>query len=847
MTPVASVQRPVLLTSRPRRALLGLACLAAAGSGCPPIAAAPVPPPATAILQDLRSFRELGGVLYIAAHPDDENTQLIAYLARGRNYRTAYLSLTRGDGGQNVLGPELGETLGVIRTQELLAARRIDGGRQFFSRAIDFGFSKDYRETLDIWDRQQVLADIVRVIREFRPDVIVTRFPIPPGSGGHGHHTASAILAVEAFKQSGDPGVFSDQIREGLAPWQPKRVLWNSFNFGGNPPALTGPTVKIDIGGNDPVTGEPFGTIANRSRGMHKTQNLGGFSGRTGEGPRPESFVLLAGDPAATDIMDGIDTTWARVPGGTEIDRLADEVIAQFNLQLPTASVPALLVLRRQLARLPADLVVDEKRRQLDHIVQACLGLVVRTVVPEAEVFPGEALHMHHTALVQSNVVPVEWLGVRYPAIARQLGHTLNLLPGEETARDMTEILPANAPLSQPYWLRTAGTVGMFRVDDPALIGRPEDPPVFPVEDEFDIGGQTLVVADEPVQVTNDPTTGETLRRLAVVAPVSLRFGSEVELFAPGTMRPVELEITAFRADAAGEAHLLMPAGWKVTPAFQPFRLAAVGGRMRLKFSVTAPVQPTAADITAEVEIGGRRYATQRVEIHYAHVPVQLLQSPARLKVVDLELAIRGRRIGYVPGAGDNVAESLEEMGYTVVRLTGADLVPQRLKDLDAVVIGIRAFNVRTDLAPQLPALFAYAEAGGTVVVQYNNPNNLSAPALAPYDLKISGERVTDERAQMTFLVPDHPALNIPNKITSADFEGWVQERGLYFPSQWDAHFTPILACNDPGEQPKQGSLLVAQYGRGYFVYTGLAFFRQLPAGVPGAYRLFANLVSLGK
>jgi len=309
----------------------------------------------------------------------------------------------------------------------------------------------------------------------------------------------------------------------------------------------------------------------------------------------------------------------------------------------------------------------------------------------------------------------------------------------------------------------------------------------------------------------------------------------------------VELEITAYRADAAGEAHLLMPAGWKVTPAFQPFRLAAVGGRVRLKFTVTAPAQPAAADIAAEVEIGGRRYATQRVEIHYAHVPVQLLQSPARLKVVDLELAIRGRRIGYVPGAGDNVAESLEEMGYTVVRLTGADLVPQRLKDLDAVVIGIRAFNVRTDLAPQLPALFAYAEAGGTVVVQYNNPNNLSAPALAPYDLKISGERVTDERAPVTFLVPDHPALNIPNKITSADFEGWVQERGLYFPSQWDAHFTPILACNDPGEQPKQGSLLVARYGRGYFVYTGLAFFRQLPAGVPGAYRLFANLVSLGK
>jgi LmbE family N-acetylglucosaminyl deacetylase len=810
--------------------------------------AAPEPPAAAAILQDLRSFRELGGVLYVAAHPDDENTQLIAWLSRGRHYRTAYLSLTRGDGGQNVLGPELGETLGVIRTQELLAARRIDGGRQFFSRAIDFGFSKDYRETLSIWDRQQVLSDIVRVIREFRPDVLITRFP-PEPSQTHGHHTASAVLAVEAFKLAGDPQAFPDQLST-LTVWQPRRILLNGFgaNFGRTPEGTDKPgLLRLDVGGDDPVSGEAFAAIAARSRAMHKTQGLGNFTASANRGPRLELFQLLGGEPAATDIMDGIDTTWGRVPGGTEIGRLADEAITQFNLQAPAASVPALLALRRRLAALPADPVVEEKRRQLDHIVQACLGLVVRTVVPDSEVAPGETLHLRHTALVRSDVAPVRWVGVRYPGIARPPSHALDLPPGEVTAREMTEILPADAPLSQPYWLRAEGTVGMFRVDDPALIGRPENPPAFPVEDEFDIGGQTLVVRDEPVQVTGDPATGETLRRLVVVAPVSLRFGSEVKLFAPGAVRPVELEITAYRAGAAGAAHLLMPAGWTVIPAIQPFRLAAVGEHVRLKFTVTAPAQPAAADIGAEVEIGGRRYAAQRVEIRYAHVPVQLLQSPARLKAVDLELAIRGHRIGYLPGAGDNVAESLEEMGYTVARLTGADLVPQRLNDLDAVVIGIRAFNVRTDLAPQLPALFAYAEAGGTVIVQYNNPNGLSATKLAPYDLKISGERVTDERAPMTLLAPDHPALNIPNKITSADFEGWVQERGLYFASQWDAHFTPILACNDPGEQPKQGSLLVAQYGRGYFVYTGLAFFRQLPAGVPGAYRLFANLVSLGK
>jgi LmbE family N-acetylglucosaminyl deacetylase len=819
-----------------------------------PATAAPSPPSATAILQELRSFRELGSVLYIAAHPDDENTQLIAYLARGRNYRTAYLSLTRGDGGQNVLGPEFGDELGVIRTEELLAARRIDGGRQFFSRARDFGYSKDYRQTLTKWDREEVVADIVRVIREFRPDVIVTRFPIPPGSGGHGHHTASAILAVDAFKQSGDPSAFPDQIREGLAPWQPKRVLWNSFNFGGNPPALTGPTVKIDIGGNDPVTGEPFGTIANRSRGMHKTQGLGGFSGRTGEGPRPESFVLLAGEPAATDLMDGIDTTWARVPGGAEIGRLADEIIAQYNLQDPAASVPALLALRSRLVALPGDPVVNEKHRQLDRILQACLSLDVETTVPEAEVVPGEAMPLHHTVIVRSGV-PVRWLAVRYPGNAPEVAGGVDLPANQLASRDVTETLPAGTPVSQPYWLRAEGTPGTFRVDDPALIGRPENPTVFPVEFVFEVGGQTLVIPDEPVQLTAGPTAAQSRRRLESIAPVSLKFASDVELFAPGAMRPVELEITAYRADATGEAHLLVPAGWKVTPAFQPFRLAAVGQRMRLEFSVTAPALAAAADIAAEVEIGGHHYADQRVEIRYAHVPVQLLQSPARLKAVDLELAIRARHIGYVPGAGDGLPDALEKMGCEVTTLTGADLTAEKLHGLDAVVIGVRAFNVRTDLAANLPGLFAWVEAGGTVIMQYNRPGrDLKTTQLAPYPLVIEGEgaapqvRVTDENAPVTFLAPDHPALNTPNKITAADFSGWVQERGTYFPSQWDeAHYTAVLAMSDPGEAPLKSSLLIAPYGKGWFVYTGLTFFRQLPAGVPGAYRLFANLVSLGK
>jgi LmbE family N-acetylglucosaminyl deacetylase len=830
------------LTSRLRLLGRGLAVSATGLAAFLSAAGAPAPESSGAILQDLRSFRELGSVLYIAAHPDDENTQLIAYLARGRHYRTAYLSLTRGDGGQNVLGPQLSEELGVIRTQELLAARRIDGGRQFFSRAIDFGFSKDYRETLRFWDERQVLGDIVRVIRQFRPDVVITRFPTEPG-GTHGHHTASAVLALDAFKLAGDPKSFPEQLAT-LTPWQPKRILWNAWRPGGIAPTEAG-FFQIDAGGDDSVTGESFAAIAVRSRSMHKTQGFDKFNG-SATGPRPELFRLLDGEPATKDILDGVDTTWARVPGGAPVGQAADEIIGRFDPKDPAASVPALLTLRNQLAAIARDPVVDGKRGQLDRILQACLGLSVETAVPNAEVVPGEGMNLRHTATVQSHV-PVRWMGVRYPGSTSPAGKPVELHPGEPAVRTATEILPASARLSQPYWLRAEPSAGVFRVDEAELIGRPENPPSFPVEQIFEVGGQTLVIPDEPVQVVSDTAHGETRRRLEVIAPVALKFVSDVRLFAPGTTRSVEVEVTAFRPAVAGELRLAAPAGWTIAPAAQTFRIAMVGGQAQLRFMVTAPAQSASGSLAANAQIDGITYGNQRVEINYAHLAPLLLQPAARCKIVSLGLSIRGRNVGYVPGAGDSVAEALTEMGYTVSTLQSADLTPDRLQSLDAVVIGIRAFNVRKDLAAQLPALFAYVEAGGNLIVQYNNPNGLKDTPLAPFPLQLSADRVTDETAAITFLAPDHPVLHVPNQITAADFDGWVQERGLYFPNKWDDHLVPILACNDPGEAPMKGGLLVASYGKGHFVYTGLAWFRQLPAGVPGAYRLFANIVSLGR
>ncbi len=386
----------------------------------------------------------------------------------------------------------------------------------------------------------------------------------------------------------------------------------------------------------------------------------------------------------------------------------------------------------------------------------------------------------------------------------------------------------------------------MFIVDDATLIGSPENPPAFPIEQVFEVGGQTLIIPDEPVQILTNSAGQEIRRKLDVIPPVSLKFGSAVALFGLGKSHPVEVVIIASRANLSGTLQLDMPPGWTVSPASQPFALGAVGDRKTFSFTVTAPEQAASAKIIADAEIGGTHYRNEREEISYAHIPRQLLQPLAKLKVLSLDLAIRGHKVGYLPGAGDTVADCLKQMGYDVSILDDSDLTKDNLQNLDAVVIGVRAFNVRTNLAPHLPALFAYVEAGGTVVEQYNRPDPKVTP-LAPFDLHLSNDRVTDETAAMTFLAPDHPALNTPNKITSADFDGWVQERGIYFPDHWDAHFTPILACNDPGESPLKGSLLVAQSGKGYYVYTGLVFFRQLPAGVPGAYRLFANLISLGK
>jgi LmbE family N-acetylglucosaminyl deacetylase len=782
------------------------------------------------ILAELRSFRQMGSALFIAAHPDDEDSNLIALLARGRYCRTGYLSITRGDGGQNLLGPEIDEELGVIRTQELLAARRIDGGQQFFTRARDFGYSKDYRETMKFWGEQDVLSDVVRVIREFRPDVVIAGFSTNPAPGQHGHHTASAILAGEAFKLAGDPKAFPDQH---LKPWQPKRLLQDARG-GGSLPMEYGPDISA---------------LAGRSRSQHKTQGFGNFAGRGGNGGTA-GFNFLNGEPATNDIFDDVDTTWARVTGGAEIGTLAGEVIDHFNPTNLAASVPTLLKIHHLLAALPADSVLDEKRTMLDHILQECVGLSVQTTIERGDVEPGEFVHLHSTATIRSDL-HVAWLNV-VTAVSTLPGTALGLVlqPGVSNHWDVNWQVPTGALLSEPYWLREDGSAGLFRVDDPSLIGRAENPPTYLFPQEFDLAGEKMHLRTEPRMAIHDPVKGDATRAMWVIPPVSLKFVDDVELFPPGAERKATVEVTAARDQSTGSLKLDVPAGWRASPASQPISIAKSGQKAQYTFTITAPPQTGTGEILAVADVGGRSWHTGHVELRYDHIPPQLLQPPARLKAVSIDMAVRAKKVGYVPGAGDLIAEALTRMGCEVTQLSGDDLTPEKLRGLDSVVVGIRAFNVRTDLAPHLPALFEFATNGGNVIVLYNRPGQggrQTVMRLAPYTLAVSGDRVTDETAEMKLLVPDHPVFTTPNKIVSADFDGWVQERGAYFAGQWDEHFTPLLACHDPGETDLKGSLLVAPYGKGYFVYTALSWFRQLPDGVPGAYRLFANLVSLGK
>ena len=802
------------------------------------------------ILLGLKKLNVLGSALYIAAHPDDENTRLIAYLANGRLVETGYLSCTRGDGGQNLIGPELREGLGVIRTQELLAARRIDGGRQFFTRANDFGFSKTAAETFTIWDKEQVLSDMVWVIRQRRPDVMITRFP-PDARAGHGHHTASAMLAIEAFSAAADPKRFPEQLQY-VQPWQAKRLLWNTGSFFVKPGEDMSQYFQLDAGGYNALLGQSYGEIAARSRSQHRSQGFGSSAQR---GEAPEYFQLLKGEPAKTDLFDGVDMTWNRVPGGAAIGKMIDEVIRKYDPANPSASVAGLLKVRQlagnqinQLDRNQGGQYswVGKKLDEFDNLILACLGLHVEATAAEPTVAPGQQVDLKLEFLNRSNI-PVKVSSAAWAYADTTLN--VQLEQGKLLSVRRRVRIPIEYKLTQHYWLSEAATTGMYGVSEQLMRGVADNSVWRDGAVGVNIAGQELLIRFLVQYKSTDPVEGEKYRPLTVVPPVMVNLGGHAYVFADNQPKTIPVTLRAGKAGVRGTLALDLPKGWTAEPASIPFELGSKDAEQTVQFQVRpgAGAKEGKTELRAVATVDGQQYSRGYQTIAYNHIPTQTLFPEATAPLVKLDLQRKGQQIGYLMGAGDDVPEALRQIGYIVTLLKPEDLTETSLRRFDAVVLGIRAYNTVDQLKTRQPALLKYVENGGNLVVQYVVNRGTVLPEIGPYPLTLSRDRVTVEDAPVTLLNPKQPLLNTPNRITPQDFTGWVQEQGLYYPEKWDPRYQTVISSHDPDEPAREGAILVADYGKGHYIYTGLSLFRELPAGVAGAYRLLTNMVSLGK
>jgi LmbE family N-acetylglucosaminyl deacetylase len=794
-------------------------------------------PNASDLNMALQKLNVLGAVLYVGAHPDDENTAALAYFSKGRKYRAAYLSLTRGEGGQNLIGSEQGAALGILRTQELLAARRIDGAEQFFTRAVDFGYSKTAEETFDFWGRNEILSDIVRVIRRFRPDVIISRFTAE-NSGGHGHHTASAILLKEAFEAAGDPRRFPEQLKSD-APWKAKRLLWNSFR---SAPNEAGAPVRVDTGTYDPLLGKSFSEMAGESRSQHKSQGFGSAGRR---GSQFENFELIAGEPASGDPFSGIDTTWNRVSGGGPVGKLLEGVLSAFDPKAPAKSVPGLLAAQEALGAVNDPYWGPFKRSELGRAIQACAGLWLEAIADDFAAAPGDDIHVKISAVNRSDLA-VSLRRVSFSPFGSELAIDRPLKPNEPATADAAVSIPKDQPISQPYWLEEAPKAGLLSVRDPGMIGAAENPPALSALVGLTIDGRAV---DVPVAVqfrSIDPAAGELYRDFSVYPPVSVRIEGQVRIFNGPAPQTIKIKVKNHSRTASGTLRLRAGEGWRVSPNGAPFNLSAKSEEAEFAFEVRPPQTPGETVLRAEAEIGELRCGRDLVEIDYPHIRRQVDFPESAVKAVRLDVKVAARKIGYIMGAGDEVPEALRTLGCDVTVLPDEMIEQADLSAYDVLVTGVRAYNTREALKRAQDRILRFVEKGGTLIVQYNVASGQLPSRIGPYPLTVGRDRVCVETAPVAFINPQHSLLNVPNVITAADFGGWIQERGLYFASQWDERYEALFSAHDPGEPDRKGGMLYARYGKGIYIYTAYSWFRELPASVPGAFRIWANLLSAG-
>ncbi len=789
----------------------------------------------------LQRLNTLGSVLYIAAHPDDENTAFLAYYNYAEHLRTGYLALTRGDGGQNLIGDEQGDLLSVIRTQELLQARNIDGAEQFFSRAVDFGYSKTPEETLEKWGKENILSDVVWVIRKFRPDVIVTRFP-PNGLGTHGHHTASALLALEAFNLSNDPNAFPDQLKY-VKPWQAKRIFWNAWSpalssMGINPDTL----IKINLGEYNNLLGRSYTEISAESRSMHKSQGFGA-SGRREN--LYNYFLQLQGEPAKNNLFDGIDLSWDRVNGSQKVSMLLKKADEEFDFENPSKIIPLLTDAYFELQKLDNKYWVDVKSQELINVIKSCAGIWTEAVTNENLISPGSDLKVSTGFVVRSDI-PLILKSVQIDYQQSDSTLNSNLVQGEMISVERTISIPQDANYSQPYWLAEGNHRDVYIVEDQNLIGQPKTD--YPLYAKFitEINGVEIDFRIPVFYRDNDPVRGEVYKGVEIVPEAVVNFEKGLYLVKNNDEKEIVVNVRSIKGKLSGKVKLLIDEGWKITPSNYNFSFSDKGQEQEFKFKINSTNNNLIATIKAQLEIDGKELSKSLVIIDYPHIQPQIVLPNAEAKILKLDLQKKTvKKIAYIMGSGDKIPDLLKDLGFSVDVYTNEPLTTELLDNYDVVITGIRAYNTNQRLATDQKYLLNFVENGGTLIVQYNTLGDLIADP-SPYQLQISRDRVTEEDSPVIILDKNQKVMNYPYKISSKDFDGWIQERGLYFPDKWDEKFTPLLEMNDTGETPKDGSLLITNYGKGIFIYTGLSFFRQLPAGDEGAYRLFINLLSAG-
>lgn len=785
----------------------------------------------------VRRLNVVGSVLYVAAHPDDENTRLLTWMVGSRGLRAGYLSLTRGDGGQNLVGTEQDDLLGLLRTHELLAARRIDGAEQMFTRMKDFGYSKSAAETLRIWGREDALQDVVLAIRRFQPDIIITRFStLPPN---HGHHTASALLAEEAFTAAADATRF---VGVGT-PWKAHRLVHNVSTWSLPPNADMSAYLKVDVGTYEPLLGRSWGELAAESRTQHKSQ---GFGVAPERGPLLEYFAPVAGPVPQQDVWDGVDSSWKRFAGTEKLVAALDVLTRNHDLRAPQKSVPHLLAVRDALLALPdTNPWKVRKLKETDRLLLSCTGLFLETRASEATVPPGGTANLTHLAINRS-AVPVSVVGITAGQTEATFpnGALVEHVPFKGTS-SMT--VRADQDITTPYWLRLPAQGAHHNVADLELVGLPQQESALVTQWTLDVAGKRLTVTVPVMHAWTDPVRGELYRPLEVAPAVTATLDRDVVMVPNGAAQTVNVTVEAGQREVEATVRLEVPDGWKAEPASTVVRLSAWGETQTVPFTIKPP-KGTNDRVTFKVltDHAGRTQSWRSRTVRHDHVPPLTVRQVSQGTLVPFTFVPKVKRIGYIPGPGDRVAESLAAVGYDVTVIPEERLAREPLEKYDALVIGVRAFNANPKLAAHRERLNQYVQRGGRVVAQYNTNSRigpLTVP-MGPFPLDVGRDRVTDETATMTPLNAADPVLNTPNKITAADQEGWVQERGLYFAAKWDPAYRPVFQMQDPDEAPSQGALLVARHGKGVFIYTGLAFFRQLPAGVPGAYRLFANLLA---